>query len=159
MFATDTAIAVSTVPGHQDFKSGWCAFWQSLWTNVQLSFSLLMQTREEGLLATKSHDWLIRRLISITGRPCEISPAFVTPLHAQHVTVLSWKVSPLYQHHGSLSLKSRSYFPAQGTQFSSLTGMLQKHTWLSLRVHHCRGHRLDIHPLILFRLQHSLHFF
>lgn len=38
---------------------------------------------------------------------------------------------------------------------SSLTGMLQKHTWLSLRVRHYRGHRLDIHPLILFRLQHS----
>lgn len=84
---------------------------------MQLSLSLLVQTREEGLLATKSHDWLIRTLMSITARPCEVSPAFVTPLHAQHVTVLSWKVSALYQHHGSLSLKSRSYFPAQGTQF------------------------------------------
>lgn len=81
-----------------------------------------------------------------------MSPVFSTPLHAQHVTILStllvpWVTQP----------EKHELFPARGTQvFSTHTNAEKLRHGAHSGHPHPRGHRLDIRPLILFRLQHSV---
>lgn len=84
MLAIDTAIVVSTVPGHSS-ESGSRAFPESLQVMSNHLF-LLMPTREEGC-------WILLRLTN-TGSPVSYS---ISKLCGQHVTILSWKESLLWQ--------------------------------------------------------------
>lgn len=57
-----------------------------------------------------------------------MSPVFSTPLHAQHVTILSTLLAPWVTQPEKYEL-----FPARGTQvFSTHTNAAEAHAWLSL---------------------------